>query len=561
MGALGGLGRCCCNPAALGSLGATTATGQIASKGAGLLASQMVVSQAGASAIAAGMSAAGVGAAAGTVVPIVGTIVGAVVGLLASRLFGHANYAQISMDVSNRLRLAEAYRKVAGAFPGRMYGLPELLQIWYGLIHEGLFPKNCAGSMGGGPSCDANGRPLCNVAACIAGVRNSAGQCPNCGGTEQWAADIFTGVPNVDRGTGVPGGNPLQSLLGAYKAATQQGTTDPVSMANVLISAWGGPDSKFNVKWAYPGNSNNAALTTQLMIDSMDAMAASQNAQTPVTYGSGIEPLQAAPIVATQPVSPTAAAPAASPVAAAPSAASVPVQPPPSGPAPAGSSITPQSGGVLMTPYGTFAFTSTAVPNGAGNFVTVNGAQNGGGTLLKWDGTAVYLQNSFGTWYQWVGFWNQMAGAPVAAATPTSAPTSQVSPLAPVAPAAPPVQQTIFPSLITTPSATPAPGPGAFAPTVVATPPGAIISPIDVGGTTLPTPAPYIPVPTGGGGISYQPPPTGGGAAPVVTGPLAPTTAGLGFDLSNPWMLLLTVAAVGFALARPIGKPSRRKMR
>lgn len=204
------------------------------------------------------LTAAGAGAVAGPV----GIVVGVVVGLLTSKLFGKANQAQIANDVATRLKYAEAYKQVAGLYPGRVYGVNEVKQVWYGLVHEGVFPKNW-----GGGTCDVN--------ACISGIR-SGGKCPNCGGQEQWVDDLFSGAL----------ANPTQGFNGAIKAAGA--VTNPVQIAdNVLIPAWSGPDpNKFNIKWAYPGNSTNASLVRQLMIDSLDAVEYAANPNLPVYYGS-----------------------------------------------------------------------------------------------------------------------------------------------------------------------------------------------------------------------------------------------------------------------------------
>lgn len=262
----------------LGALGASplwgTAAGAIASKGAAMGASALVTMM-------------GAGAVAGPI----GMAVGLVVGILSQKLFGHADYAKVAGDVATRLKYAEAYKQVAGQYPGRLYGPDELKQIWYGLVHEGIFPKNAGGGWAPGASC--------NIQACINGQRDSKGNCPGCGGSEGWANDLFTGSLV----------NKVQGFTGAIQQATQQGMQNPVQIADqVLIPAWSGPDEgRKNIKWASPGNSTSPALVRQLMIDTLDAVEYESNKSLPVFYGT--VPGQAAP-AAVAPPPPVASAPA-----------------------------------------------------------------------------------------------------------------------------------------------------------------------------------------------------------------------------------------------------------
>src|ERR1700677_2021592 len=117
-----------------------TPTGQIVSKGVsrGVTAGATALIT---SAVTAATGAA-LGAAAGSVVPIVGTIIGAAVGYLTTKLFGHADYAQVYANADNVMQLFEAYEGVAGQYPGRVYGWPEVQYIFHGALIWGLFTGN-----------------------------------------------------------------------------------------------------------------------------------------------------------------------------------------------------------------------------------------------------------------------------------------------------------------------------------------------------------------------------------------------------------------------------------
>lgn len=246
----------------LSGLGASPLTGQVAS-----------------TAVAYGTRAgvtAGTAALIGTsFAPVIGTVVGVVAGYLMSKLFGHANYPAVANDVAKTMQLAEAYKQVAGRFPGRVYGVDELRIVWYGLMHEGIFPKNPAsfGWTGAGP------KGYCDYNACISGARDSKGNCPGCGGHQDWVDDVFT-VGG--------GGNPLQSFKGAVAAGNSRGIANPVQVATqIFIPAWAPPDGgSKNIKWLYPGNSTNPSLVQQLIIDTLDATAYAANNSLPIFYGS-----------------------------------------------------------------------------------------------------------------------------------------------------------------------------------------------------------------------------------------------------------------------------------
>jgi hypothetical protein len=213
------------------------------------------------------------------------------VGILSQKLFGHADYAKVASDVATRLKYAEAYKQVAGQYPGRLYGSAELKQIWYGLVHEGIFPKNAGGGWAPGT--------VCNINACVQGLRDKNGNCPGCGGSEQWANDLFTGSLV----------NKVQGFTGAISQARNQGITNPIQIADaILIPAWAPPDQgSKNIKWASPQNSTAPSLVRQLMIDTLDAVEYESNQSLPVFYGT--VPGSPAPTVSQVSVSPPVAPP------------------------------------------------------------------------------------------------------------------------------------------------------------------------------------------------------------------------------------------------------------
>ncbi len=339
--------------------------------------------------IAYGASSLLAAAGAGSIAGPVGAVVGVVIGLLSQKLFGHANYAKVASDVATRLQYAEAYKQVAGQYPGRLYGTDELKQIWYGLVHEGLFPKNPS-SAGWAPGA------TCNVQGCIGGQRDKNGNCPGCGGSEGWATDLFTGSLV----------NQVQGFTGAVRQGISQGITNPIQIADsVLIPAWAPPDQgSKNIKWAYPGNSTNPSLIRQLMIDSLDDAEYNMNKSLPVFYGT----------VPGQPAQPTQ-----SPVAVAPATPPPPASPPAAAPTCAAPYVwngsqcvlpTAQGSASPQTPIPTGANTPTPTPAGPAAPVT-NAAQPGNVAAMGGQWTNVgadiagnpVFSDAKGVLYQWNG--------------------------------------------------------------------------------------------------------------------------------------------------------------
>jgi len=358
----------------LGALGTSPLVGTAASaalsKGAAIGASSL-------------LAAAGAGSFAGPV----GAVVGVVIGILSQKLFGHANYAAVAHDVATRLQYAEAYKQVAGQYPGRLYGTDELKQIWYGLIHEGLFPKNPA-SAGWAPGA------VCNIQACINGQRDKNGNCPGCGGSEGWANDLFTGSLV----------NQIQGFTGAVRQAVGQGITNPIQIADsILIPAWAPPDQgSKNIKWAYPGNSTNPSLIRQLMIDSLDDAEYNMNKSLPVFYGT-VPGQQAQPTQSTVAIAAPTPPPPSAPPATAPSCPSLYVW--------NGSQcVMPQVQGPVsaQTPTSTAATTPTPTPTAPAAPTTGNApnvaAVTGNWTQVGADaaGNAVFSDQK-GVLYQWNG--------------------------------------------------------------------------------------------------------------------------------------------------------------
>ena len=185
-------------------LGDTTVQGQIVSKGVSLAVGGALTSAAATGAITAGLTAVGgaaLGAAAGSVVPVIGTIIGAAVGFLTSKLFGKADYATVYANANNVQQLFEAYEAVAGEYPGRVYGWPEIQYIFHGAMIWGLFTGN-------GPV-----NPGTCTQAMIATKINACG-------TGQWIDDwIGAGAPNPGSGS-----NNIVNLVGT---ALSHGVTDP----------------------------------------------------------------------------------------------------------------------------------------------------------------------------------------------------------------------------------------------------------------------------------------------------------------------------------------------
>lgn len=352
-----------------------------AEKGAGYVAGGLT-----SAALSAGASAIGIGATAGSVVPVIGTIVGAVVGLLAGGLFGHANHAQIAQDVQTRIKFAELYKTLCGTRAGRDYTSHDLHQVWYGLVHEGYFPKN-------------HDSGNCNIAACV-GDRNN---CQNCGGSEEWVDDVY-GVGG--------GGNPLQSFPGAIRAGLAQGLKSPIDIADkIFIPAWAPPDQgRTNQKWMSPVNSNDPELIRQLIIDTLDAAMYEANSSTPQFYGQ--------PPTAPTP-SPNTSVPTPVP-APAPSPQPVAVLSAP------GTVISPTSKQSLVIPQAVLSFQNAA--DSAGNYNVYRGASVVGiGNQLGWDGTNAFLKNVAGDVFQWNGTQfipYHLVSQPAPPTVPVTTPTS-----------------------------------------------------------------------------------------------------------------------------------------
>jgi len=359
----------------LGALGASPLVGTVATgvlgKGAAMGASSL-------------LAAAGAGAWAGPV----GAAVGLVVGILSQKLFGHADYAKVANDVAATLKYAEAYKQVAGQYPGRLYGSAELKQVWSGFVHEGIFPKNAGGGWAPGAVCDIN--------ACIQGIRDKNGNCPGCGGSQAWADDMWSGRM----------ANPIQGFKGAIQKANQQGITNPIQIADaIFIPAWAPPDQgSKNIKWASPQNSKAPSLVRQLMIDTLDAVEYESNQSLPLFYGT--IPGSAAPAVSQVSVAAPVPAPPPRPVSvAAPPPAPALAAPPTCPPGyvwngsqcvlPTAQSAPPAPVGVNPQPVVTPAQVAAQPPAG---YTAVAADLNGNpvfaspqGVLYTWTGSAMQM--------------------------------------------------------------------------------------------------------------------------------------------------------------------------
>lgn len=251
----------------LGFLGASAIVGTVATKGASLAAG------AGTSALigtAAGTTGGALfGAAAGSVVPIIGTVIGAVVGILTSKLFGHANYAAVYSNIANVAQLFQAYEGVAGQYPGRMYGWPELQYIWHGAMVSGLFPGN-------GPPA---GQP-CTQAM----ISNKINAC----GTGQWIDDLLGSSKPTS-----PGSNNIAALIAK---GLSQGISDPITMTNnVLVPGMEAIAGGRNNGWISVARSANPQLYRQLLMDTADYMMSTVNPSMPAYYGPAGIQQQASP--------------------------------------------------------------------------------------------------------------------------------------------------------------------------------------------------------------------------------------------------------------------------
>jgi hypothetical protein len=270
-------GPCGCG-GRLGALGTSVLTGTLISKGAGIAAGAAVTSAVGTAVVTSALTAVGAGAAAGSVVPVIGTVVGAVVGYLTSKLFGHANYAAVYANIENVAALFQAYTQVAGQYPGRVYGWPEIQYIFHGAMVSGLFTGN---------------GPPPGVVCTQAMISSKITAC----GTGQWIDDWL--------GNSKPGtAGQTNNIANIIATALAAGVTDPVTVAqNYLV-----PDAEVVAKgknngWISVAGSQNPALYRQMLIDVADVLIQSVQPNLPVYYGAipGDAAATVAPPVATQP--------------------------------------------------------------------------------------------------------------------------------------------------------------------------------------------------------------------------------------------------------------------
>lgn len=243
LGGLGVLGALGLNP-----LEQTVAAG-VASKGAAVGAGLLATS-------------AGIGT---TFAPVIGTAVGAAVGLIATLVFGnHANYAQIAHDVASQMAMADTWKKIAGVYAGRAYGVKDMEAVWDGLLHEGFFTLNRSPNWS-----------KCPVSRCIANP-NSCIQAPGCGGTEAWVTDLFEGKAYDPA---------KRSLTGCAKTALSMGLNAIQAADQIFIPNWAHQTNKFTVPWAYPNNTQSPTLARQLIIDTLDAIMYQDDSSIPLSYG------------------------------------------------------------------------------------------------------------------------------------------------------------------------------------------------------------------------------------------------------------------------------------
>lgn len=380
-------------------LGDVTQTGQLVSKGVSLGAGIGATA-----AITAGVTAIGgaaAGAALGSVVPIVGTIIGAAVGFLTSKLFGHANYAAVYQDANNVQQLFLAYRAVAGQYPGRVYGWPEIQYVYHGAMIWGLFTGN-------GPS-----TPGTCTQAMIANKINACG-------TGQWIDDLIgAGAPQPGSGS-----NNIRNLVGSAIAA---GVTNPVQIAQqYLIPGLEAVAKGKNNSWISIAGSRNPQLYTQMLIDIADVIVTTQNPNTPVYYG--VLPPGYGGASSTAAVAAAATAPVGSPAAAA--------QPAPPALSPGGTSIKAGTAGTMITTQGTWVFSSNT--NASGSLLLLNGqSMNAYGVLFTLTNTGqLLLTDAANNVYQWQnGVWSTLttsntgsASANPASAAALSAAGSKITP-------------------------------------------------------------------------------------------------------------------------------------
>lgn len=370
-------------------LGATTETGVLVSKGVSLGVG------AGATAALTAVGGAALGAAAGSVVPIVGTVIGAAIGFLTEKLFGTADYAQVYSDVSNNMQLFEAYEGVAGQYPGRIYGWPEIHYVFYGAMFYGMFPGN--GTTWG----------TCTQAS----ISKNINMC----GTSAWMDDwIGAGAPKPGSGS-----NNIMNLIGT---ALAQGVRDPRQIASqYLVPGAEQVALGKNNSWISVKNSRNPQLYTQMLVDIADVVVSTAYPSTPVYYGS-IPGSSPAPSSAPTASAPVIAQPA--PVAyVAPPITNAPV------PSPAGTVIKAGTGATMVGNQGTWSFGSATTA--AGDQALIGGSATSGygvGMTMGTNGTP-QLTDANNNIYQWTGSgWAFLSSSAPAATSGGTAPVTSSTP-------------------------------------------------------------------------------------------------------------------------------------
>lgn len=516
----------------LGAFGSTAVNQGVTGVKAGVTASGA------ATAVGAGVaSAIGAGAAAGSVVPIIGTAIGAIVGLVASGVFNHradpevGNFNQaVAVWQSSRLNalnIANKYLVLAGLFdllPGQIKGNIPIYKK-YGRMGEQAFVTDMgkliyaaaqAGqitardtpqtvmtnvvqpwidSWGFGPMVDTHADLITliilgMVAEYLAGAQN---RWLAVGGDYPFGSLPKFSLPNAAPPPPAPIAAPLSVNAPAQPVApvSPNGSSITPTSGGSLFTAMG--------EWKFaPGN--------VLLLNGNDSgarvvLAFMYNGTLYVRNPPDVGGQWSAMVNGAWT---SANAPPGAP------AGNAPAQPAQS---PAGTLITAPSSAVLTTPQGSFQFTTTPTPGDPGGyFLLVNGAQNGGGTQVLWNGSQVLLKNGAGAVYLW---------------TPAGWVLQTAAPAASTAPAA------------TTPITDPAAG----APSLTG-------NPYPASGVV-----PYYPP-------SYAPAPDTSGTPAVGTPVTAAGVAGLPSWLT--WGAALGVVGLLFATARPVGsqgarRPSRRK--
>jgi hypothetical protein len=350
----------------LGSLGDSTVTpaGQIISKGIGTAAG--LAATAGITAAVSAIGGAAAGAAGGSVIPVVGTIIGAAIGYLTGKLFGHADYAEVYANIENVMALFEAYQPIAGEYPGRIFGWPEMQYVFHGAMVFGLWPGN-------GPAITGD----CTQAMITAKI--------NACGTGQFVDDLIgAGAPNPGSGS-----NNIVNLVGTALVA---GLRNPQTIVSqyVIPGLTKVAQGKGNA-WLNPATSGDPQLYQQMLIDLTDIIVTTKYPQTPVYYGS-IPPDYTGSVDTTM-----ATATAAPGATKATGANNLPAAPAQSTVSPAGTQITAGSGKTISTSTGwVFGFTTTKGNGGYQVYVTTPGqiAAGGAATPINAYGVGMTLQSS-----------------------------------------------------------------------------------------------------------------------------------------------------------------------